>query len=583
MGKTIVEEFVAVLGWEVDEKAIESFQSSIDKTISSVKTVTKVVTGTTVAILGSTGAMNVHTSRINNMSKAIGINAETLEALGGVAKNIGFDYENVADLVEEMNNKIGESAGVEAMSSVRDATKMLNIDLKELQKLAPEEQFLMLLDTAKEMEDQQQAVSAVDMLFGGEANKFLGLLRSYDMSLGEIIERQKELSMLTDEGRDGATNFGFAFNELQTIAVSLFAEFSGLMGQALIPLIKGFSDWFLENKKIIKLNMVKFIKAFVRFLKILFDILKKVFSATMAVVDAFGGLGNLIKVITVALTSFFAVMAVSKILMFAGAIKKAGGALVFFNKILNSTVLKASGIALFAVAMFLLIEDIKTFLEGGDSLVGRLNEKIQPAINDAIDSVMRFGAELIGVDFDTFRLAFVETIESMPENFLNVFSNIRLIAVWVTEDIKSFFRKMWNNITGGIMGAIGYFKKGLTAIKNSFFRVGASIYSYFSGVFNNLVGKFKWLVGTVKSSVNSVKGYLPDFITGDDSPASGSPSTAGSGNNDNSSKVNNVVINNNNTVNANGGSASDGATIAVENMAKTSAEVSRNLKTQMVY
>eukprot|EP01022_Parablepharisma_sp_SALTPOND_P012610 TRINITY_DN1622_c0_g1_i1.p1 TRINITY_DN1622_c0_g1~~TRINITY_DN1622_c0_g1_i1.p1 ORF type:complete len:763 (+),score=193.17 TRINITY_DN1622_c0_g1_i1:18234-20522(+) len=206
--------------------------------------------------VGAVGAamtmVNKSTGEQVALARALGVSTETFQAWGGVAKEAGFEADHVGDLIEEMNNKLGESAGLEETTPVKESLEMLGLSFAELQDMKPEEQFRRVAKTIKDMPDGQQASSAADILMGGEANKFFGYLRSRKEGVDEILEQQRQLNVLSDEGRAGAMAYNTAFGQLTTVIGSVASEVFGLIGGALAPLLHEYapklSGWVKSHK-----------------------------------------------------------------------------------------------------------------------------------------------------------------------------------------------------------------------------------------------------------------------------------------------------------------------------------------------
>ena len=192
--------------------------------------------------VGATGAALTMTNKATaeqvSLARAVGVSANEFDAWAGLAREAGFEADNVGDLMEEMNNKLGESAGLEEISAVKDSLQMLGLSFADIQDMAPEEQFRAIAKAIKETDDQQAAVSAADMLFGGEANKFFGYLRSRKEGVDTLLDQQKQLNLLTDEGRSGAHAYNTAFQRMTTVVGSAAREVAGLIGGALAPYVE---------------------------------------------------------------------------------------------------------------------------------------------------------------------------------------------------------------------------------------------------------------------------------------------------------------------------------------------------------
>jgi len=102
--------------------------------------------------------INKSTVQMANLADTVGLSFNTVNALGGAVKGIGLNYEHITDIMEELNNKIGESKvkyadwlkedkgkgkELKLVGSVDDAFKGLDFSLsdKSFQNLNYEEQF----------------------------------------------------------------------------------------------------------------------------------------------------------------------------------------------------------------------------------------------------------------------------------------------------------------------------------------------------------------------------------------------------------------------------------------------------------
>ncbi|TIH12735.1 hypothetical protein D0S45_17345 [Marinifilum sp. JC120] len=205
------------------------------------------------AIGAAVTIVNKATSEQVALAKSLSVSTDALQAWGGVAKEAGYEVDTIGDLVEEMNNKLGESAGLEEITPVKESLEILGLSFEELRDMKPEEQFKRIAQAIKEMPDDQQAVAAADILMGGEANKFFGYLRSRKEGVEEILAQQKRLNVLSEEGRAGAAAYNTAFARMSTVVGSATAQVSGLIGGALAPLVEEYApklaDWVTSHRQ----------------------------------------------------------------------------------------------------------------------------------------------------------------------------------------------------------------------------------------------------------------------------------------------------------------------------------------------
>lgn len=216
--------------------------------------VLKAIAGGSAVVTGTLWGMDAVAKGVAEhaaLAKSVGMSASSLSAWAGMVKEGGYEADNVADLVEEMNNKIGESKGLEEITPVTESLKMLNLQAKDLAKLAPEKQFEAIMNAALKLKDKQQAVSAVDILMGGEANKILGLLRSKTEETGKgltpLLDAQKELNLLSEEGRRGNVSWARASGGLFKTIFTAVQELTGIFGGELAPVAKEAITWITNN------------------------------------------------------------------------------------------------------------------------------------------------------------------------------------------------------------------------------------------------------------------------------------------------------------------------------------------------
>ena len=214
--------------------------------------------GTTVAVGTGITLFNQATTELDQLSKAVNSNAGTVGALAGALKGAGFETDNVIDLFEELNNKIGESAGLEEIAPVTESLAILGLEFENIRKLAPEQQFNAITNAALGMEDAQKAAAAADILLGGEANKIIGVLRQQGGTVEDIIGRYRQFNFMTERATAGAGKWTRATQDSTVIAASLGAQISGLAGEQFAPLVEVLNETLVSQKANINSGITEF-------------------------------------------------------------------------------------------------------------------------------------------------------------------------------------------------------------------------------------------------------------------------------------------------------------------------------------
>lgn len=283
-------------------------------------------TGLNSGVIGATALLNRMSVTIERLSKSVGLSVRTTEALAAQLSGTRFDFENIIDLVEEMNNKLGETAGLGKVTTpVSEALKILGIRYKEISNLKPEAQFKRIIDATLKMSDAQKAASAADILFGGEANKIIGLLREQNRSLTDVFQSYDALNFRTERSRKGAALFAASFSKLLRIFKAVSFEVAGLVGEALTPLIERFALWVSLNKDLVSFKISKTFdqlkKSIDQSIPTLIDFFKRTQKAVVFIVDHIGTFAKIaqgILALSVGLVVMNTALAVTAVL--AGAI-----------------------------------------------------------------------------------------------------------------------------------------------------------------------------------------------------------------------------------------------------------------------
>lgn len=219
----------------------------------------KLVGGLTAAAAGFLGiatAANKATTEATLLAKAVQIDPSTASALAASVAGAGFEFDHVIDLVEELNNKMGESTALGVITPAAEALAILGLNFEKIKNLSPEKQFLAITNAALKMKNVSEAQAAVDILMGAEANKMMGVWKQRGMSMEEIITKYQRLNFLTDEGRDGAAKQASAMGTLGMAVASVKDEFFGLIGGAIEPYLNKLTDLIALHKENIHESMI---------------------------------------------------------------------------------------------------------------------------------------------------------------------------------------------------------------------------------------------------------------------------------------------------------------------------------------
>ncbi|WP_162287002.1 hypothetical protein [Pantoea stewartii] len=206
------------------------------------------VVASTIGSIIAPAATNAETALQANVARSYGVDTETFKIWDNLAKQYDMNGENIADLFEEYLHKAGEYKEIGKQNALQEAFETLGFKAGDMAGLSHLAQFDKIVERALSLQDESKSSFALDSLFGGEASKFLMLIKQSGRSYRELMDEQRRYNLLTKEGADGAVEGNVAFNNLRTVFTSALAEISGQLGSELSPNIRSLTDdladWF---------------------------------------------------------------------------------------------------------------------------------------------------------------------------------------------------------------------------------------------------------------------------------------------------------------------------------------------------
>jgi len=332
-----IDELLVGLGFEYDPKEAKKFTKDLNKTVNSIKSLTRVAIGAAAALTGLTVASTLASDEQGKLANEIDDTVENIDALQFALRRSGGTADGMSNSLRTLAIRIAETA--RGAGSGIEAFGLLGISVHEA-----DGQLKSASDLLLEISDRFNRFSKIQQL---ELADKLGirdtirLLQQGPQAIRELTDEAKRLGVTTAEDASVAKEFQESLTDIWQITKQL----TRLLTRSLAPILKKgnkeFTEWFKINRKLIEQNLPKWIDQIVIGLKIL-----------TAVAAGFIAI-KLITTITTLITLFRA-LSLSILAVNAAAL------------ILPILV----GLAVAALAA--VIEDIVVFVQGGESLLGDL-------------------------------------------------------------------------------------------------------------------------------------------------------------------------------------------------------------------
>ncbi|HAW1738199.1 TPA: hypothetical protein JLN31_000902 [Escherichia coli] len=367
-------------------------------------------------------------------AETVGVNISQYDALSRSFQTLGVDADGFRDSMIDLNEAMGEAAS-DAKSGKAESFKTFGVSLKDAQgNIKSADQALLELAGSMEKMDKQQATFQIKQL-GITDNAVIAAMLKGQKALERQIDLQKSLGVLNEKDVEQLKRFKQAQNELSAI----FSRFSDVLAMTAVPALELIID---VTKDVIKWGREH--KGFL--------------------IGFFGALaGVAIPMLTSALW---------------GMATAAWAAIAPFIPFIAA-----------AVALGLVIDDLWTYFNGGESVIG--------------DLVQRF--PVLG-----------EVLENVKESFLSAWEALKLLfsdPSAFMDVLVSELQASWDEIVSGVVNAgnaIGEaIGKAWTKLTDDTKKIFTDLLSWVMGLFSQL-GDYvsKAVSGAAKAAYDA----LPDFV-----------------------------------------------------------------------
>ncbi len=394
MAAKVIESLITQLGFEFDDEAVKKFNDGVE---TAAKGMLAIVAGAGAAAAGifaftkSVAAANDETGKL---SQRIGVDLGAMQELGYVAELNGGSIDSMNSSLENISKISSEAArGVGAGVEVFGMLGLSATDAEGKVKSA-DNLLLEISDSVAALGTQAEKLELTQKLGIGS-----DLLLSIQSGSAAMLDQRKEAQALGFAIDKDAAGAAANFNDEMLRVMKIVQGVSGAIGTKLMkvitPITKAFVEWFKINKAFIQQGLEKFFEALIKTISGVANIAMRIFGVVNSVVQAFGGWGNAIRLVT--------------------------GVLIALNAtaLFIPLVLTAVGIAI-----MLLIEDLNKFANGGDSWIGNLLEDL-PMLTELLKILLSW----IGKIAEGWKLLFSDELGNAVEGFGMMINDI---TAWIS-------------------------------------------------------------------------------------------------------------------------------------------------------
>lgn len=363
MGTSIIKEFAATLGLDVNaasflkgQVAFKLIETAAMKFVNFLGSAVRALPEMTMELIQTADA-------IDELSQSAGISAKQLQEVSYVAGFSGLTMNDVARSFGFFSKSI-----VDATNGSKEAAKAFKgIDLTKDGKARDTVDILAdLADKFKGMADGAEKVDLAKQIFGKSGQGWIPVLNQGSQKIREMVAEFHALGLEIDdatikmgaEGADAIDKFGLAWKGVKKV-----------IAKELLPIVveaaKAFVEWWKNGGRE---KFITGLKTVLKILGIIWRLIAPLLEIALGLFQIIAGLVEFLldnkDLLVGALMGVALAFAVVKGAAIAAAITTAQAWILANLPIL---------LMIAAVAFLLLLfEDVKTWIEGGDSLIGRM-------------------------------------------------------------------------------------------------------------------------------------------------------------------------------------------------------------------
>lgn len=419
---TVVAELVAKLGIDVDKASVnkaDAVISGLGSTFADMAKAAGVAFGAAAAGLAVMVKQSVNAAdEIGDTAERLGVTTDALQKLSYAANQSDVPLDTLAVGMKKLSVTFGQALQGNAQA-IKD---LKGIPLKDAagNALSLTDAFAAVADKVQAAGGPMQQAAVAAQVFGERAGPGLvSLLRKGGAGILALTQEAAALGIVLDKTLIAqAGDIDSEWKKITAVITGFRTEVSGALFPVISKLSKHIIEWFKANREILK-------QRFVGYAQTLAKGMVAVAEAVMLVVDNLDKLKPILIVLT------------SLVLGFTIAVGLASTGMTLFSSVSIAAALASAAAWLVAAAplalmtlavaaligfLILLGDEIKTFYEGGDSMLGRLNKwfnSFDPEDSPLIRLLKTAGALLF--DFldpgalERFQKAFIRLGESIAE------------------------------------------------------------------------------------------------------------------------------------------------------------------------
>lgn len=456
----VVRELLCRLGFETDEKKVNSFEKSIGTLKEGLKDLVVAATAVKAAALGIVYSTAAYSDEITRSAKLANTSIQEFQELAVASQTVGIEQDKLADILKDVNDKMGDYAqtGGGAMADFFEfIAPKIGVTAEQFRNLSGADALQLYVSSLEKANLSQADMTFYMEAIASDSTLLLPLLEKNGEAYKALAKEAEEYgAILSEETIEQNKKFTKELKSLDNMVDGVRRT----IGNQLIPvfneIIRDFKEFIGKNRELIQIRIKSFFEGAISVIKTFINVLGTVYGWTEKVAKALGGWENTLKLLGVAIGVVMSLKFIGYLWSLYKALKAVGW-IVALGTALGLGMIAA--VVALSVAIVLLIEDIYQWVSGNESAIGDLlgswedfKNKFMGYITKAVDYVKNKFNEVS----EAISNAFNSAIESVKNYFVSLYNDV----VNIVDKIVSVFTGLKDKVAKAYENAKNSFIEG---------------------------------------------------------------------------------------------------------------------------
>ena len=372
-----VRELVTRFGFDIQDGPLQKMDGAIDSAKANLIKMTAAATAAAVGIFKLTESTAKYGDEVAKTAVQIGVTTDELQEMSHVAALGGASQSEFTNGIRKFSRSLAEARDGQAL--YMDSFKKLGMTEDEVndKTIGTVDLMTKLADKFKVMPAGADKTALAMELFGRAGTKMIPMFNQGSEAIEKYRQEARDLGVVM--GEDALKNseaFVDAQHRLQQVVLGVRNAIGSKLLPMFIELFDKFRNIVSVNRELIATKIDKFIKSLIKFIKGFVSIMTTLYKVVNGVVQVFGGWENIIQGVLTAMLILFGLNMLNAI----GSMAMGLFTIVKGMKTLRMATLLTNAamavipilIGMAVVAIGLLFEDLVGYVQGRDSVVGKI-------------------------------------------------------------------------------------------------------------------------------------------------------------------------------------------------------------------